>query len=60
MGIKHSQIKTNHELFEEINQINQITTNELFCNRTGFFIQFYIGGCQVLCRRINAILVNFT
>ena len=57
MGITHYSTKTNKELFDEINQINQITTNELFYNRTGFFIHFHFGGCQILWRRIKAVLV---
>jgi len=57
MGLNHSIIKTNTEIYDELTQINSITTNELFYKRTGFFIKFQITGCQLLCRRIKGKMV---
>ena len=48
MGLGQSTNKSNQKLYEEINKLNNLTTNELFYKRTGFFIEFYYGGCQGL------------
>ena len=60
MGLGQSTNKSNQKLYEEINKLNNLTTNELFYKRTGFFIEFYYGGCQGLCGKITAILVNIS
>lgn len=57
MGLKQSTIKTNNEIYDELTQINNITTNDLFYKRTGFFIKFHVSGCQILCRRIKGKMV---